>query len=95
MMQWMSTNADEHVLCDPSGRTTEYRIRRDPISGLYRAYDGQRRILERPSIYPCRRECETRYAAERVQAGTWKAEKREAARGKGKDRKVSTTGSEP
>lgn len=79
-MNWIATNADEHVLCDAKGSPTEYRVRRDPMNGLYRAYDGDLRILERLSLQPCKVACEEKYTAERQLPVGYTPERKKAMR---------------
>lgn len=80
-MKWLTApNSDEHVLCDDAGVPSEYRVRRDPVTCVYRAYDGARRVHESLAIYPCQRECEALYALERQVPGQWLPESRERQR---------------
>lgn len=65
-MKWESPNADEHVLCDAKGSPTEYRVRRDPVTGLYIARDGELRLMMRLALRPCQEACEEKYQRERA-----------------------------
>jgi hypothetical protein len=64
-MQWLSTNADEHLLVDDAGRRTEYLVRRDPVTGCFTAWDGARKLRQHMALLGLLRECEALYAAER------------------------------
>ena len=72
-MRWVSTTADEHVLCDDRGGITEYRVRRDPVNGLYAAIDGELVVMQRLSLAPCQHACMQRYEAERNEGRASKA----------------------
>lgn len=62
-MKWLeSPNADEHVLCDERGRQTGYRVRRDPVSGIYRGFCGEKCIAHQLSIYKAKAICQREYS---------------------------------
>ncbi len=80
-MNWFNAkNSDEHILCDERGTHTEYVVRRDPITFVYRAYDGERRIREALAIYPCQQACEESYQSERKVSGQQLKDKRQERR---------------